>query len=98
MAGKKEKPTKEVSPPDMVLFLLLAGILFGLMVWRHIHLPDEERPKTSVHGRLEAPLPTSLALLWPIRPIEPVRSIVYRKNAVKLRISGRRYKACLALC
>ncbi len=65
MARKEEKPTKEVSPPDIVLFLLLAGILFGLMVWRHIHLPDEERPKTSVHGRMEAPLPPSLALLWP---------------------------------
>jgi hypothetical protein len=65
MARKEKKPDREAGALEVGLFLLLAGLLFGLMVWRHLHLPDEERPKPLSWETGRALPSASLALLWP---------------------------------
>ena len=51
MARKEKNPDREAGPLEVGLLLLLAWLLFGLRIWRHLHLPDLELPKTPVIGR-----------------------------------------------
>ena len=76
MTRKEKNPDREAGPLEVGLFLLFAGLLFSLRIWRHLHLPDEELPKTHVIGRgLPFPPPLWISSGHPANCLDPLHRI-----------------------